>query len=499
MVHVRKPTSVIAALAVAACCNSLGVSAFVTRPLHAVEVSCHGSVCISAMPSMAASPMGADEASTISISTSSGSSSNYASAFAPLKTSQMTTTSLSSSMEATSEFAYRSPPAVGEYDLSESLIGAMNKQKEQFGTMSGMNLQDPSVGFARVLILGASAVYGTNFAIVKLLDEQMPFAVSAAMRFCLAAGVVSALVMHGERRSDTDVIQEAGADQTVIPQLLQQSEDRKAATFAGIEIGSWYCLGYLCQSIGLQTADASKSAFFNALAVIVVPLLDSAFRGKQMGTKEISSVGLAIAGVGLLQLGPSLASGVPMSVSNGDLFCLGQALLFGIGYWRLEAISGQHVNQAGRITAGQLTGVALGSTLFCGLTCDMPSMDQLQAWATDPFTVGALAWTALVSTALALYLETVALKAVSAAELTVLMTSVSLFGSGFAYVTMGETMSPIGMAGGLMILAGCVFSSLGGSNEVKLVDAPAAALPVTTMTEDAPDVSTTLPTVPSIS
>ena len=206
--------------------------------------------------------------------------------------------------------------------------------------------------------------------------------------------------------------------------------------------------------------------------MIVVPLLDSAFRGKQLSMKEISSVLLALGGVGLLQLGPSILDGdTPLAVASGDLFCLGQAVLFGIGYWRLEAISGQHSTQAGRITVGQLIGVALGATVFLGTTQmdHLPTLSQLQTWFMDPFITGSLLWTALVSTALALYLETVALKAVSAAELTVLMTSVSIFGSGFAYITMGETMSPIGMVGGLMILAGCIFSSLGGSstNEVK--------------------------------
>ena len=226
----------------------------------------------------------------------------------------------------------------------------------------------------------------------------------------------------------------------------------------------------LTNNIPVSFLVTHQSAFFNALAVIVVPLLDSFFRGKQMGPKEISSVALAIAGVGLLQLGPSVAEGVPMEVASGDFFCLGQALMFGIGYWRLEAISSQYPTQAGRITIGQLVGVALGATIFMGATQhdNLPTLDQLQAWCTDPFVAGALLWTALVSTALALYLETVALKAVSAAELTVLMTSVSIFGSGFAYVTMGETMSPIGVTGGLMILAGCVFSSLGESSVTTL-------------------------------
>jgi drug/metabolite transporter (DMT)-like permease len=203
----------------------------------------------------------------------------------------------------------------------------------------------------------------------------------------------------------------------------------------------------------------SQSAFFNALAVIIVPILDSIFRDKQLGLKGISSVALAILGVGLLLLGPSLLEGTPLAVTPGNGFCLGQAILFGIGYWRLESVSSQHPTQAGRITMGQLLGVALGATIFLGTTADFPTVAQLQGWLTNEFTLGALAWTALVSTALALYLETVALKAVSAAELTVLMTSVSLFRSAFAYVTMGEIMSPVGMMGGLLILAGCIFSS----------------------------------------
>lgn len=334
---------------------------------------------------------------------------------------------------------------LAQFDLSES------------SAAGGIGLEHPSLNLARALALAASAVYGTNFAVVKMLDEQIPFAVSATLRFGLAAAVVSALVLNGER---------SGAPSAA------NAEERGPATWAGMEIGGWYCLGYLCQAVGLQTADASKSAFFNALAVIVVPLLDSFFRGKQMGAKGMSSIGLAILGVGTLQLGPSILTGKPLVLAQGDAFCLGQAALFGIGYWRLEQTSSQYASQAGRITMGQLLGVALGSTVFCGLSSDLPTLSQLQGWLTNEFTLGALVWTALVSTALALYLETVALKAISASELTVLMTSVSLFGSAFAFVTMGETMSPIGMAGGLLILAGCVFSSLGGEEEAPMLLEP---------------------------
>ena len=81
---------------------------------------------------------------------------------------------------------------------------------------------------------------------------------------------------------------------------------------------------------------ALQSAFFNALAVMVAPFLDSAWRSRQMGVRGVSSVLLAVVGVGMLQLGPSISAGMPVAaLTRGDAFCLGQAVLFGIGYWRL--------------------------------------------------------------------------------------------------------------------------------------------------------------------
>jgi len=175
----------------------------------------------------------------------------------------------------------------------------------------------------------------------------------------------------------------------------------------------------------------------------------------------MASIAMAVGGVAMLQLGPSHHAESLLTATHGDLFCLAQALFFGIGYWRLESASVQYPDQTGRMTAGQLLAVAAGSILFWLGSGDGASLAQLQTWLTDPFILASLGWTGLVSTALALYMEAVALKVVSATELTVLMTSVSLWGSAFAYVTMGEVLPPIGMLGGLAILTGCVLSCTG--------------------------------------
>ncbi|GKY98542.1 hypothetical protein MPSEU_000811200 [Mayamaea pseudoterrestris] len=340
----------------------------------------------------------------------------------------------------------------------------------------------------RLIVLAAAAIFGTNFATVKMLDQVVPTSVSMALRFVLAAVAITTTVawqhQSQQRRNDS---------------LLQQqsttalSNDEKASAMAirnewipaawlGAEVGAWYLIGYLCQSYGLHYVAASKSAFFNSIAVIVVPLLDVLFNGKRLGGKGFVSVGTALAGVALLQFGPALlasansvASNIlePSSlfaVSQGDLLCLCQAIFFGIGYWRLERASHQYPNQSGPITAAQLVALGIGATAFCGFAGDLPDISVLMQWLTDPFIVKALLWTGLVSTAFALYLETVALRIVSASELTVLMTSVSLWGSAFAFVTMGELMPPIGMAGGLLILGGCILTAMNDGDGGKMND-----------------------------
>jgi drug/metabolite transporter (DMT)-like permease len=218
-----------------------------------------------------------------------------------------------------------------------------------------------------------------------------------------------------------------------------------------------------------------KSAFFNSLAVIVVPLLDSLFKRKKLGWAALSSIAMALGGVGLLELGPDLDSAALTNVlpssgafdlrslgQVGDTLCLSQAIFFGIGYWRLESASTKHPDESGPITAGQLLAIAGGSVAYwlASTGSELPSHAQWVQWLGDPFVLGAVAWTGLVSTALALWLETVALSVVSATELTILMTSVSLWGSLFAYLSMGETLSSVGLMGGVLILLGCVLTSL---------------------------------------
>jgi drug/metabolite transporter (DMT)-like permease len=55
----------------------------------------------------------------------------------------------------------------------------------------------------------------------------------------------------------------------------------------------------------------------------------------------------------------------------------------------------------------------------------------------------------------------VALTELSAAEATIILATEPLWGAAFAYVALGEQLSPVALLGGAIVVASCVWSSLG--------------------------------------
>jgi drug/metabolite transporter (DMT)-like permease len=128
----------------------------------------------------------------------------------------------------------------------------------------------------------------------------------------------------------------------------------------------------------------------------------------------------------------------------------------------MEAAMHNYPDQASRLTAAQLLAVFTCSALFTSVSDPASfNMEAIIQWITNPTIAASLAWTGLVSTALTVYMETVALKSVTAAETTLILSTEPLWGSFFAAILMGETFGFDAAIGGILILLGCVYSSLG--------------------------------------
>lgn len=163
----------------------------------------------------------------------------------------------------------------------------------------------------------------------------------------------------------------------------------------------------------------------------------------------------------------SITEGFAM-VEPGDLATYLQPVTFGVGFWRMEKAMNEHPNDALRLTASQLLSVFLVSTIYMmtgGGGVEPPTISVLKEWLTDPSILSALVWTGLVTTAFTVWLETMALKNLTASETTMLFSTEPVWGSLFATVVMGEAFGIQGMVGAGIIMGACVYSSWNNGEE----------------------------------
>ena len=133
---------------------------------------------------------------------------------------------------------------------------------------------------------------------------------------------------------------------------------------------------------------------------MVVPLID-VLVGKKILPREIVGALLAVVGVGLLEFDGIKEAGNGMALSQGDLYSLVQPVAFGIGFWRMEHYMRKFPTEAMKLTASQLSVIALSSVvcfLFStGGIGGLPNQSQLIDWLSSPYILGSIFWTGLIT------------------------------------------------------------------------------------------------------
>jgi len=314
--------------------------------------------------------------------------------------------------------------------------------------------QQDKVWKARSLLIGAAALYGTNFSLVKLLGDTMPEGISLTIRFALAALVTLPWLFEGE------------IFDTISGEI---NRDVLMATWLGFEVGLWNSIGYVAQAVGLETTQAGKSAFICSLAVVVVPLLDFITGSKRIETRQWIGAILAVVGVAFLELaGGGGAVGAVQSsstdmLSTGDMLSLVQPFAFGIGFWKIEKALHQYPTEARRLTAAQLLAVFCASLCYGWSAIDTSALNSYpwSEWMTSPTILFSLFWTGVITTALTIYMENKAMETLSAAEATVIFATEPLWGTAFAAVVMSEQFGVNSAIGAAFIMSACFYSNLG--------------------------------------
>ena len=330
---------------------------------------------------------------------------------------------------------------------------------------------------ARLLLLLSAALYGTNFTMVKSLDESMSVGLSSTLRFGFATVAMlpwlfapiddelKLLAAKERRRIESISSSEDNGGKNALTNFSNSEPTRLCVALSGMEIGLYNSIGYIAQAVGLKDTSASKSAFICSLAVVTVPILDYIW-GKPLLRRQVMGAFLAAFGVYALELG-----GQDTTITDGDVMSLVQPLVFGLGFWRMESAMERYPTEAGRLAAAQLLMVFLVSVsyLVCwspltGGVSDacsvLPTVSDLQNWLQDPYTMGMLLWTGVITTAFTIFMETLALKTLSAAETTLIFSTEPLFGAAFATAVAGECLGNEAAIGAAFIIGGCLVSGL---------------------------------------
>ena len=300
---------------------------------------------------------------------------------------------------------------------------------------------DDGLAEGRLLMLVVAMLWGTNFPAGKaILESGLSPAVAAAARFSVAAIALSPMLMRP--------IHDDEGGSTRMPTEL---------VLGGLECGGWLALGYIAQAIALQGAPAGVVAFLASLQVVFVPLL-LVLLGDRLTPRLAACAALCVSGVGLLEMGGGVADG---AATDASLLALLQPLGFGTSYIRIEALMRRFPTAGLQLSALQLASnaaIALGWAAF-ELSANPDTAGELASLA-DGGVVAQLLYMGLFSTALTVLLQTRALGKLPAADSSVIVATEPLWAAGFAFLWLGERLEPSAVAGGLVLLSGCLGNTL---------------------------------------
>ena len=303
----------------------------------------------------------------------------------------------------------------------------------------------------RALLAFASILYGTNFPLGAIMNENLPASAATSARMLMASLALS-------------------------PFLFKL--DPKLAPTALIG-GCFVAMGYITQSLSLVTTSPATVAFIGAATVIVCPALEFLVYKKDVSLQKAPqtwfAAALCLLGVGILELydptGQTEMTDVFSQVGIGDFYALLQAVGFGTSFVLTEKMMTRVPGQALPITAVQVSVSALISMVWAfsegwigtsgAESYGLPAMFLEPSLRTAAL---AVAWTGLITTALNRFIETTALGKMSSAEASVILATEPLWAALFAALWLSEDFGADDYIGGALIVAACMATALKREN-----------------------------------
>jgi drug/metabolite transporter (DMT)-like permease len=275
---------------------------------------------------------------------------------------------------------------------------------------------------ADISLFLSTAVWGLSFIIMKsILGDRVSPYLFVFLRFAIAA----ILILPFCRKS----LYSLG----------------KSGVWAGVVLGILIYGGFITQAVGITFTTASKSAFITGISSVFVPVYLMIHRRRL--PEPFVAVAIAIAMAGMYLLTDPVGGGFNI----GDFLTLICAIIFAAQIYVMGIATA-------RFNTMPLTFVELATTaVLAGLFLPLGSTNLKLTWTT----ITALAFMAIVATALALSVQTWAQKRTSAVRAGLIYSAEPVFAYMFASMLLGESFGALQKLGGAIIIVAVVLSELG--------------------------------------
>jgi drug/metabolite transporter (DMT)-like permease len=267
---------------------------------------------------------------------------------------------------------------------------------------------------ATLLLVGATAIWGSTFFLIRDVVRVLAPTDFLAVRFTIAAAAMVAVFWR--------------------PMLALSGRELRI----GVGLGGMYGVAQILQTVGLAHTEASRSGFITGTYVVMTPIFAAILLRERIPRSTWLAVLLATAGLATLSL-----NGFGTGFGFGEEVTLLAAAVYALHIIGLGRFSSP--STAAGLSAVQMVAIALVSLIAAA-----PGGIELPT--------GRGGWTsvlymALIAGAVAIWAQTWAQSHLSATRAAIVMTLEPLFAAGFAVAWGGEMMTVRMVLGGAMVLA----------------------------------------------
>ncbi len=282
---------------------------------------------------------------------------------------------------------------------------------------------------ADLLLILATAIWGTTFIIVKQAVSLVDPFVFLTLRFLLAS-IVLLLAFHRH----------------IFPIKREHLQ-------GGLIVGFFLFGGYAFQTVGLQYTSAAKAGFITGLSVVLVPIIVSILTRIRPNKAVIYGITLALMGLALLSWEPQATI---TNTNLGDLLVLLGAIAFAGQIVAVGFIAPK--SKPGVLAFWQILFTTIFSALMMQIGPQKLTRDYL-------FNIPADAWIAIIitgvlATALVFLIQMSSQRYTTASHAALIFALEPVFAYLFAFIVAGEVLTRTGILGAVLIITGMLIAEL---------------------------------------